>query len=77
MNIKLVIFSGVVTACIGSVIGLAAAQIGQRNFNELKFEGQYYQDLHNRYAIIGASVGLVVGVAQECVRELKSQREDE
>ncbi|KAF3886018.1 MULTISPECIES: hypothetical protein [Nostocales] len=77
MNIKLIIFSGLITAGIGSVIGLAAAQIGQSNFNELKFEGQYYKDLHNRYALIGASVGLVVGMAQECVREMKSQREEE
>ncbi len=77
MNIRLVVFSGVITAFIGAVIGLAAAQIGQRNFNQLKFEGQYYQDLHNRYALIGASVGFVVGVAQECVREMKSQQEDD
>jgi hypothetical protein len=77
MNIRSLVFSGVITACIGAIIGLAASHIGQRNFNQLKFEGQYYQDLNNRYVLIGASVGLVVGVAQECVRELKSQREDE
>ncbi len=76
MNIRLIIFSGVMTGLIGAVIGLAAAQIGQRGFNQPKFEGQYYQDLHNRYTLIGASLGLVVGVAQECVRELKADREE-
>ncbi|GAB1542391.1 hypothetical protein NUACC21_50650 [Scytonema sp. NUACC21] len=77
MNIRLIILSGFMTALIGTVIGLAAAQIGQRNFNQLKFQGQYYQDLNNRYALIGGTVGLVVGIAQECVRELKSQRDEE
>ncbi len=76
MNIKLIIFSGVMTALVGAVIGLAAAQIGQRGFNQLKFQGQYYQDLHNKYTLIGGSLGLAVGVAQECVRELKADRED-
>lgn len=76
MNIRLIIFSGVMTGLVGAVIGLAAAQIGQRGFNQLKFQGQYYQDLHNKYTLIGGSLGLAVGVAQECVRELKADRED-
>jgi hypothetical protein len=63
MNIRLIIFSGVMTALVGAVIGLAAAQIGQRGFNQLKFQGQYYQDLHNKYTLIGGSLGLAVGVA--------------
>jgi hypothetical protein len=33
MNIKLIIFSGIMTALVGAVIGLAATKIGQRNFN--------------------------------------------
>lgn len=65
------------TALIGAVIGLAAAKIGQRDFNQLKYGGQYYQDLHNRYSLIGASLGFILGVGQECIRELKAQREDE
>ncbi|MBD2773204.1 hypothetical protein ICL16_14285 [Iningainema sp. BLCCT55] len=76
MNIKLIIFSGIMTALVGAMLGLAAAQIGQRGFNQPKFEGQYYQDLHNRYTLIGAGLGFIVGVGQECVREMKTDRED-
>ncbi len=65
------------TALIGAIIGLAATKIGQRNFNQLKYEGQYYQDLHKKYALIGAGLGFAVGVGQECIRELRSERDRE
>jgi hypothetical protein len=76
MNLKMVMFSGVLTALIGSVIGLASAEIGQKDFNQLKFEGRYYQDLHNKYVLFGASIGFAVGIAQECVRELHIKQEE-
>lgn len=76
MNIKMVLFSGIVTALIGSMLGLAAAQMGQRNFNQLKFQSGAYKDLYGKYALIGAGVGFAAGVGQQCVRELKTQQED-
>ncbi|ARV61516.1 hypothetical protein BZZ01_25365 [Nostocales cyanobacterium HT-58-2] len=76
MNIRLIIFSGIITAFIGAVIGLAAAQIGQRSFDQLKYESPYYKDLHKKYSLIGASLGFIIGVGQECVREMKAQREE-
>jgi hypothetical protein len=76
MNYKLIIFSGIITASIGAVAGLAAAQIGQRDFNRLRYESPYYQNLHEKYALIGAGLGLVLGIGQECIRELKAQRKD-
>jgi hypothetical protein len=77
MNIKLIIFSGIMTALIGAVIGLAATKIGQRNFNQLEYSDQYYQDLQNKYVLIGAGIGLAIGMGQQCVRELKTQRNSE
>ncbi len=77
MNLRMILFSGVVTALIGSMIGLAAARIGQRDFNQLRFESKAYQDLHKKYALVGAGLGLAVGIGQECVRELKAQRKEE
>ncbi|WP_414582581.1 hypothetical protein [Scytonema sp. PCC 10023] len=74
MNIRLIIFSGIMTALIGAVIGLAATKMGQRNFNQLEYEGQYYQNLHKKYALIGACLGFTLGVGQECIRELKAER---
>ncbi|MBR8839942.1 MAG: hypothetical protein DSM106950_39585 [Stigonema ocellatum SAG 48.90 = DSM 106950] len=77
MNIRLIIFSGIMTAFVGAVIGLAATKIGQRNFDQLVFEGEYYQDLQQKYALIGAGIGFTVGVGQECVRELMVERNKE
>jgi hypothetical protein len=72
----MIVFSGVVTALIGSMIGLAA-RIGQRDFNQLRFESKAYQDLHGKYALVGAGLGLAVGIGQEYVRELKAQCKEE
>lgn len=77
MNIRLIFFSGIVTALIGSVIGFGAAQLGQRDFNHLRYESQSYQNLYRNYAWIGAGLGFVTGVGQACVRELKAQRDRE
>ncbi len=77
MNIRLIFFSGIMTALIGSVIGLGASQLGQRNFNHLKYEGKSYQNLYRNYALIGAGLGFAVGLGQACIRELKVQRDRE
>ncbi|MEH2316474.1 hypothetical protein [Nostoc sp.] len=77
MNIRLIFFSGFITALIGSVIGLGAAQLGQRDFNHLRYEGKSYQNLYRNYALMGAGLGFVAGVGQACVRELKVQRDRE
>ena len=73
MNIKLIIFSGIMTALVGAVIGLAATKIGQRNFNQLEYEGQYYKGLHEKYVLIGVDLGFAVRAGQECIRELKAK----
>jgi hypothetical protein len=78
MNIKLILFSGLITAMLGSVFGLAAAHLGQPDFNRLKYESQVYKDLHHKYyGLIGAGLGFTVGFSQECVRQLKAQRDKE
>ncbi|GAB1538315.1 hypothetical protein NUACC21_09730 [Scytonema sp. NUACC21] len=77
MNIRLIIFSGVMTALIGAIIGLAATKIGQRNFNQLDYEGQHYKVLHEKYVLIGMGLGFAVGAGQEYIREMKAERNRE
>ena len=67
MNIRGVLFCGLITCILGSVLGLALAEInsGDRNPNA-----------HLHYSIVGAAIGLVMGSAQEAIRQ-KAQELDE
>lgn len=79
MNIKLIIFSGLVTASLGTVIGLATAEMCRGELKPIKLvSSQVRQDSpYKHYGLIGASIGFVVGIGQECVRELKQSKERE
>lgn len=72
MNIKLGCFCAIVTAAVGTAIGIGAAEIATPNF-----VSRAYQNPHLKYAIIGAVAGLVVGGSQEAVRQTKKQRDRE
>jgi hypothetical protein len=70
MNVRLVVFSAIVTAMVGTGLGVATARItGNR------FVSQAYQNLDTKFAIVGAGLGLIVGGSQEAVRQLKRQRD--
>lgn len=69
MNRKLIVFSALFTAVVGAVIGLVAARMHQGHF-----ASSLYQDLGRKYAIAGATAGLLVGAGQEAVRQLKHQQ---
>lgn len=72
MNRKLILFSALLTALVGAVIGLAAARM-----HHGRFASSLYQDLGRKYAIVGVTAGLLVGAGQEVVRQLKEQRDAE
>ena len=61
MNVRVIIFSGIMTALIGAMLGLAVAKIGQR---ELRTKG---------IVIGGAILGFAVGAMHESVRQNKDQ----
>ncbi|ELR96775.1 hypothetical protein [Gloeocapsa sp. PCC 73106] len=65
MNIRVVIFSGIMTALVGAMIGAAVGHIGNRR--------------ERTPGIIGGGVvlGFVIGSAQEAVRQQNRQRIDE
>jgi uncharacterized membrane protein YgaE (UPF0421/DUF939 family) len=72
MNAKLIAFSGIVTAFVGAGIGFVAA-----NLLPCPYTSQMYQDLDEKYAIVGAVAGLLIGSSQEMIRELKQERDEE
>lgn len=79
MNVKLIVFSGLVTASIGIVLGLATAEMSQGELRPIKLTNSQLKQTspHKHYALIGASIGFIVGMSQECVRELKYTQEQE
>jgi uncharacterized membrane protein YgaE (UPF0421/DUF939 family) len=72
MNIKLIIFSGIVTALVGSGVGVVMATMFPTPYTSAA-----YQDLDQKYAVIGAVAGLALGGSQEALRQLKKQRDEE
>jgi hypothetical protein len=72
MNIRLILFSAVITAGVGVGLGLGVAEIAGP-----KFISETYRNVDTKYALVGAGLGLVVGGSQEAVRQLKKQRDAE
>lgn len=79
MNIKLIVFCGLVTASLGTVLGLATAEMSRGELKPIKVVNSEVQQSspYKHYSLIGASIGLIVGASQECVRELKYMKEKE
>ncbi|NEQ76747.1 MAG: hypothetical protein F6K24_21695 [Okeania sp. SIO2D1] len=79
MNLKLVVFSGLMMALIGSVIGLAAAEMSKSRYQCCNFtkidKGYSSAKAPRTYATVGAIMGFVIGSIQETVRSLKPEDE--
>jgi hypothetical protein len=77
MNIRLLIFSGIITGIIGGVIAMALSHLGQPDFNQLKYQSQVYRDLQRRAFWFGFVVGGAVGMGQECVRQIHLKKKED
>lgn len=72
MNARLIVFSGIVTAGLGAVLGVVIASLAP-----CPYGSDLYKDLDQKYAIVGAISGLLVGASQEMIREAKEERDRE
>lgn len=70
MNQRKIWFAGIVTAVIGTGIGLVLARIVHSPYNS-----KPYQNLERTYMIICGTGGLIVGTTQEALRQLQEERD--
>lgn len=62
MNIRMVIFSGIMTALIGAVIGLGVSNIAQKETRE------------KIVVVTGATLGFLIGSGFQAVKQQKTER---
>lgn len=67
MNIKLIVFSGLMTCVAGVVLGIALAEINRAD---------HRPEAPQQYAAMGAGLGLVIGSGQEALRQLRRRSEE-
>lgn len=65
MNIRTMIFNGLMTALIGAMIGLAIAHIGQK------------ETRRRPILVTGAILGFSIGIFQEGIRQQRRLKEKE
>ncbi len=65
MNIRKIIFAGIMTALIGAMFGLALTKIAQR------------EQRRKILVVSGATLGFVIGAFQESIQQQKKLRDDE
>lgn len=65
MNPKRILFSSLLTALAGAMMGVAIAEICGS-----PYISRHYQNLHLKFAVVGSVLGAVVGAGQESIREL-------
>ncbi|MFE4107954.1 hypothetical protein [Almyronema epifaneia] len=64
MNARCIVFCSVMTCLVGAMLGLGLAEINR---------GSHETERHIQYAIVGAAGGLLVGAAQEALRQKAHQ----
>ena len=64
MNFKMLIFSGIMTALAGAILGLVINHISSVRSRQLT------------YIIVGSTLGLAIGVGYEAVQQNKHEKMD-
>ncbi|MDJ0598030.1 MAG: hypothetical protein QNJ37_04225 [Crocosphaera sp.] len=65
MNIRKILFAGIITALIGAMFGLAVTKIAQR------------EQRKKILVVTGATLGFVIGAFQESIQQQKKLRDEE
>ncbi len=65
MNIRKIVFAGIITALIGAMFGLAVTRIAQR------------PQRRKIMLVTGATLGFAIGAFQESVQQQKKIRDDD
>jgi len=70
MKYKQILFSGILTATIGIIVGITIEEMTNNKYNN-----KLYQDIYERLALVGGVVGSILGATQESIAQLKRQRD--
>lgn len=80
MNIRIIIFSGIITALLGGIFGIAIAEITKQPYQccpTEKMDLGFSRPRRSRtYGIIGAIAGFTVGVVQASLRQTIEENEN-
>ncbi|MEO0489894.1 MAG: hypothetical protein AAF215_31130 [Cyanobacteria bacterium P01_A01_bin.123] len=68
MNLRTIVFSGLMTCLLGMVLGIGLAEISR---------AETPSNVHSSYGLAGAIVGLAVGAAQEALRQRAHEEFDD
>lgn len=65
-----IFFAGIITALIGAGLGFVIAKLA-----EPPYTSKYYRNLDRVYVIVCGTGGLLFGMSQEALRQLKVERD--
>ncbi|WP_088892432.1 hypothetical protein [Leptolyngbya ohadii] len=72
MNYRMLLFSGIVTMAIGIGLGIIFATLFAT-----PYVGGLYREQKYGFMAIGATIGFLMGVSQEAIRQLKQKQDPE
>ena len=83
MNTRLILFSGIIMAMLGSVFGLAISKLHQDRYqccnliSTTNDVGYSRSKAPSQYAMAGTAMGFAVGSVLETVRQMKPEENEE
>ena len=64
MNIRMLVFSGIITALVGALLGLVVAHIAERESRQ------------KTAVVVGSTLGFVIGVGYEAMQQNREREAD-